>query len=114
MRRLAFALLLAAAASPALAQEDEGIVRLACRADNPALGADPMAFSIDTRTLEATETVSGKTYGVIKYRDGFGLYDPQIGRSQVVFRIDRVTGRLARVDKQIRMDGSCEKAVRKF
>jgi hypothetical protein len=112
MRRLAFALLFVAA--PALAQEDEGIIRLACRADNPALGADPMAFSIDTKTLEASETVSGKAYGVIKYRDGFGLYDPAVGRSQVIFRIDRVTGRMARIDKQIRLDGSCEKVERKF
>lgn len=114
MRRLLILILALAAATPALAQDDAATLRLACRTDNPAQAAGPFAFSIDEKQAEATETVSGKTYGVISYRDGFGLFDPAGGRSALVFRIDRVSGHFARVDKQIKVEGYCEKVERKF
>jgi hypothetical protein len=114
MRRLLILTIAALATFPALAQDDAATLRLACKAANPALNAGPFAFSIDEKRGEATETISGKTYGVITYRDGFGLYDPAGGRSALVFRIDRVSGAFARVDKQIKVEGACEKVERRF
>ncbi|MBF0325144.1 MAG: hypothetical protein HQL42_08720 [Alphaproteobacteria bacterium] len=114
MRRLVILTIAVLTALPAVAQEEAATLRLACKADNPALEAGPFAFSIDEKRGEASETVSGKNYGVMSYRDGFGLYDPAAGRSALVFRIDRVSGRFARIDKQIKVEGSCEKVERKF
>lgn len=111
-RRLVLAALMLAAV-PAYADESDSL-RLVCRATNPALLAEPLAFSIDLAAGRAEETGSGERYGVTAYRDGLGLWEEQSGPGQVVFRIDRVTGRFARVDKQIRLDGVCEKVDRKF
>jgi hypothetical protein len=101
------------AASPALAEESE-MLRLVCRADNPALLAEPLAFSLDLGAKEATETLSGAQFGITTLRDGLNLWEKSAGPAQVVFRIDRVSGRFARVDKQIRLEGTCEKVERKF
>lgn len=110
-RLLPAALLLAAL--PAHAQEGE-ILRLVCRADNPALLAQPLSFSIDLAVRQAVETGSGEQFGVTAYRDGLGLWEAASGPGQVVYRIDRLTGRFARVDKQIRLDGACEKGAPKL
>lgn len=107
---LAVALL---AAFPALAEESETL-RLVCRADNPGLLAQPLAFSVDLAAKDAVETLSGGQYGVTASRDGLSLWDKAGGPGQVVFRIDRVSGRFARVDKQIRLEGMCDKVERKF
>lgn len=111
LRRLAALMLIVAA--PALA-EDADLLRLSCRADNPALLPEPLVFSIDLAAKEATETTSAAQFGVTNYRDGLGLWDKASGPGQVVFRIDRVSGRFARVDKQIRLEGACDKVERKF
>lgn len=112
-RRLALLALLMLAALPAHAEET-GVLRLVCRADNPALLAEPLGFSIDLGAKQATETGSGARYGVTPYRDGLGLWEADAGPGQVVYRIDRLKGRFARVDKQVRLDGSCEKMDSKF
>ena len=106
-RRLA--LVLALAAAPALAEEAS--LRLSCRADNPGLLANPLAFSIDFAAKEAAETISGARYTLDAAGDMLVLRDRA---GQAVFRIDRITGRFARVDKQLRMEGSCDKVERKF
>lgn len=113
MRPCAAAALLMLAALPALADEAE-VLRLVCRADDPALLATPLSFSIDLTAKEAVEAGSGTTYGVTTYRDGLGLWESQTGPGAIVFRIDRVNGRFARVDKQVRLDGACDKVERKF
>ena len=87
---------------------------IARRADNPALLPNPLSFSIDFSTGRATETNSGEEFGITPYRDGMGLWEAATGPSAVVFRIDRLNGRFARVDKQVRLDGTCEKVDRKF
>lgn len=107
---LAVALL---AAAPALAQDSETL-RLVCRADNPALLAEPLAFSMDLSAKEAVETISGAQFGVTAVRDSLSLWEKASGPGQVVFRIDRVSGRFARVDKQIRLEGMCDKVERKL
>lgn len=112
-RRLALLAALMLSTLPARADEAE-MLRLLCRADNPALLAEPLGFSIDLAARQAVETGSGAQFGVTAYRDGLGLWEAQSGPAQVVYRIDRLTGRFARVDKQIRLDGSCEKVERKF
>lgn len=115
-RRFLVPVLLLAAApawAPAWA-DDSQVLRLACRADNAALLPTPLAFSIDFSTGRANETTSGEEFGITAYRDGIGLWEAATGPSAVVYRIDRVKGRFARVDKQIRLDGSCEKVDRKF
>lgn len=112
MRPFAAALLMLAAV-PAMAEEAQTL-RLVCRADNPALLATPLSFSIDLNAKEATEAGSGTQYGVTAYRDGLGLWEQQSGPGAIAFRIDRVSGRFARVDKQIRLDGTCEKTETKF
>lgn len=113
-RRLpVLAALLTLAAAPAVA-DDDGVLRLSCRADNPALLPAPLAFSIDLAAAKATETGSGEQFGVTAYRDGFGLWDPAGGPGTVIYRIDRVHGRFIRVDKQIRVDGTCEKVAPKL
>lgn len=99
--------------APVLA-DDSQVLRLSCRADNPALLATPLNFSIDFSTGRASETGSGEEFGITPYRDGIGLWEAATGPSAVVYRIDRVKGRFARVDKQIRLDGACEKVDRKF
>lgn len=101
------------AALPAAAGEAD-VLRLACKADNPALLAAPLTFSIDLAANQATETGSGEQFGVTAYRDGLGLWEAASGPSAIVYRIDRVKGRFARVDKQIRLDGACEKVDAKF
>ncbi|NFV78722.1 hypothetical protein [Magnetospirillum aberrantis] len=111
-RLFALAALSLVAATPAAA--DDGPLRLSCRADNPALLPAPLAFSIDMAAAKATETGSGEEYGVTAYRDGFGLWDPAGGPGTVVYRIDRIHGRFMRVDKQIRVDGTCEKVEPKL
>lgn len=116
-RMLAVLMLLLAAlmlAVPGAWAEEPEILRLSCRADNPALLAEPLAFSIDLTAKEATETVSGAQFGVTAYRDGLGLWDKSVGPAQVVYRLDRVAGRFIRVDKQLRLEGMCEKMERKF
>lgn len=112
-RSLAVIAVLLATALPAAAQEAVPL-RLVCRADNAALLPQPLTFSIDLAAARATETGSGEQFGVTAYRDGLGLWEAQSGPGQVVYRIDRVKGRFARVDKQIRLDGSCEKVEPKF
>lgn len=112
-RRCVATALLMLAALPAWADEPETL-RLVCRADNPALLATPLSFTIDLAAKEAVEAASGAQYGVTAYRDGLGLWEAQAGPGAVVFRIDRVAGRFARVDKQIRLEGACEKVERKF
>lgn len=107
-RPAALLALLMLASLPAHA-EDAGPLRLSCRADAPAGAAEPLAFSIDLATNQAVETGSGAHYGVTAYRDGLGLWEAAAGPSQVVYRIDRVKGRFARVDTQPRVDGACEK-----
>jgi hypothetical protein len=96
------------AATPALAQESSSYFRLSCQADDPKLMDKPLLFSFDLSRGEATETASGKLYGVLDYRDGFGLYDPAEGRSAVAFRIDGVKGRFVRVDTPTKIVGTCE------
>ena len=108
---LSAALLCSLAAAPALAEES-GPLRLLCRADNPALLAQPLAFSIDLATRQAREEASGTKYGVTAYRDGFGLWEQESGPTALVFRIDRLTGRFARVDTQ-RLEGVCERGAGK-
>lgn len=112
-RRLAVLAALMLSAMPAHAEEAEAL-RLLCRADNPALLAEPLGFSIDLAAKQAVETTSGAQFGVTAYRDGLGLWEAQSGPGQVVYRIDRLSGRFARVDRQIRLDGACEKVERKF
>ncbi|MBI2241645.1 MAG: hypothetical protein HYU59_12680 [Magnetospirillum gryphiswaldense] len=111
-RLIPAALLLLAVTMPAAAQQSD-ILRLACKASDPAM-SPPLAFSIDLAAKDAVETTNGKHYGVTSYRDGLGLYDPAQGPATVVFRIDRVTGRFARVDTQLRWDGTCEKVEPKL
>ena len=111
-RRLVLPVLLLVSA-PALA-DDASVLRLSCRADNPALLPAPLSFSIDFSTGRATETGSGAEFGITPYRDGMGLWEAAAGPSAVVYRIDRLNGRFARVDKQVRLDGACEKVDRKF
>jgi hypothetical protein len=113
MIRFAAATLLCFATATALADEIDTI-RLLCRADNKALAPQPLTFSIDTAAKEATETSSGTRFGVTAYRDGFGLWEPDGGPTALVYRIDRITGRFTRIDKQLRLEGSCEKAEQKF
>ncbi len=108
IRRLALVAVLAA--TPVFAQQD-GTLRLACRADNPALLAAPLAFAIDLAAKQASETTSGAQYAVEAGRDTLVLQDRA---GQPVFRLDRITGRFARVDKQLRLEGACEKVERKF
>lgn len=110
-RNIALAVILLAA-SPALAEDEP--LRLVCRADNPALLAEPLAFSMDLAAKEATETTSGAQFGITAGRDSLSLWEKSSGPGQVVFRMDRVSGRFARVDKQIRLEGMCEKVERKF
>lgn len=112
-RRLFVAALLAAAAGPALAGEGN-VQRMVCRADNPALLAEPLSLSIDLATRNAVEDGSGAQYGVTVYRDGLGLWDKASGPGSVVYRIDRFTGRFVRVDKQVRLEGLCERAAPKL
>lgn len=113
MSRLIPALMLVTlAAMPAQAQTAD-ILRLACRATDPAM-SPPLSFSIDLAAKDAVETTGGKHYGVTTYRDGLGLYDPAQGPSSVVFRIDRISGRFARVDTQLRWDGTCDKVEPKL
>lgn len=110
MRRLAalFALIV----TPALAEESE-ILRLACRADQPAM-SEPLAFSIDLAAKDAIETTSGKRFGVVGGRDSIALFDPAQGPAAAVWRIDRVTGRFRRVDTQLPLEGVCDKVERRF
>lgn len=112
MRRIVLACVLAVCALPAYADDAE-ILRLNCHATDPAM-SPPLSFSIDLTAKDAIETTTGTHYGVIAYRDGFGLFDPAIGPTGVVYRIDRVSGRFARVDRQLRWDGQCEKASPKL
>lgn len=105
-------LLTCAATTPAAAQPAD-ILRLACKANDPAM-SPPLSFSIDLAAKDAVETTSGKTYGVVSYRDGLGLYEPTQGPAAMVFRIDRVSGRFARVDTQLRWDGICDKVEPKL
>lgn len=101
--------------APLAGRADEGgTLRLICRADNPALLAQPLSFSIDLATRQAVEAGSGEQFGVTAYRDGLGLWEAASGPSQVVYRIDQLSGRFARVDKQIRLDGACEKVAPKL
>lgn len=111
-RRLLLATLMLAAL-PAHAQQGEPL-RLTCRADAPALLAQPLSFSIDLAVRQAVEAGSGEKFGVTVYRDGLGLWEAASGPGQIVYRIDRLSGRFARVDKQIRVDGACEKAAPKL
>lgn len=111
-RPAAILALLILASLPAHAEGAEPF-GLLCRADNPALQAEPLAFSIDLATNQAVETGSGTRYGVTAYRDGLGLWEAAAGLGQVVYRIDRVKGRFARVDRQPRVEGACEKVERK-
>ncbi|MGE4279000.1 MAG: hypothetical protein AB7G62_05395 [Magnetospirillum sp.] len=113
MSRLIAALpLILLAALPAKAENAETL-RLVCTANDPAM-SPPLAFSIDLAAKDAVETTSGKHYAVTAYRDGLGLYDPAQGPAAVVFRIDRISGRFARVDTQLRWDGTCEKVEPKL
>ncbi|MBR9973376.1 hypothetical protein [Magnetospirillum sulfuroxidans] len=106
MLRLALILAAATFALPAQAQESE-ILRLACRAADPAL-SPPLTFSINVTAKDAVEVASGTHYGVTVYRDGLGLFDPAQGPSATVYRIDRVSGRFARVDLPARWNGRCD------
>ena len=110
MRRLVVSLLLLA--TPALA-EDAETLRLACRADQPAMSG-PLAFSIDFTAKDAVETTGGKRYGVAASRDSIALFDPAQGPAALVWRIDRVTGRFSRLDTQLRLEGVCDKVERRF
>lgn len=115
---LLLALLPLALTAPALAQDAaapaNAPIRLICNANDPGLLPQPLAFSIDLITHQASETTSGGRYGVTEYRDGLGLWEADSGPGALVYRIDRISGRFARVDKQIRLDGQCERAERKF
>lgn len=112
---LVAALMLATLPAAQVAQAEDGdVLRLSCRADNPGLLPQPLSFSIDLAARQAVETGSGEQFGVTAYRDGLGLWEAASGPSQVVYRIDRVSGRFARVDKQIRLDGACEKVAPKL
>lgn len=106
MRRLAA--LFALIAAPAWAGEDEPL-RLACRPDQPAMSA-PLAFSVDLAAGQATETTSGRRFTVAAGQDVITLDSPNGG----TWRIDRVTGRFARVDTQLRLEGVCDKVGRRF
>jgi hypothetical protein len=110
MRRLA--ILATLLVSPAIAEEPDTL-RLACRADQPAMSGN-LAFSIDFTAKAATETTSGKRLGVIAGHDSIALFDPAQGPNAVVWRIDRVTGRFSRVDTQLRLEGTCDKVERRF
>lgn len=112
-RRIAVAAVLSLFALPTAAAEAD-LLRLSCRADDPALLATPLSFSIDLAANQATETASGERFGVTAYRDGLGLWETAAGPGAIVYRIDRIKGRFARVDKQIRLDGACEKVEPKF
>ena len=116
MRRLLAAAVLSLAVSPnvAAAAAGEDVLRLVCQADNASMLPAPLTFSIDLAAGRAVETGSGDQFGVTAYRDGLGLWPLAEGPSAVAFRIDRIKGRFARVDKQIRLDGTCEKTDAKF
>lgn len=104
MRRLALLLL----ATPALAADPQTL-RLACRPDQPAMGA-PLAFSIDLAAQAATETTGGKRFTVAERQDSLVLSDG----GTPMWRIDRLTGRFTRLDTQLRLEGVCDKVERKF
>ncbi|MCR6629729.1 MAG: hypothetical protein NVV74_06565 [Magnetospirillum sp.] len=89
-------------------------LRLLCRADNPALLAAPLGFSIDLDGGRAVEVGSGGRYGVTAQDDGLELWQAGGDPRSVVFRIDRLSGRFARLDKQLRLEGACEKTERRF
>jgi hypothetical protein len=109
MRRLALAVLLPLlAALPAQAQQAAPL-RLSCRADGAAAQAEPLILVIDLLSGRATEAGSGARFGVTPYRDGLGLWDAEAGPGQVVYRLDSLRGRFARVGQQTRLEGSCEK-----
>lgn len=111
MRRILLALALTL---PAAAQaQNSDILRLSCRADDPAM-SPPLSFSIDLTAKDAVESTSGKPYGVTQYRDGLGLFDLSQGPAAVVYRIDRISGRFARVDVQLRWEGQCDKVTPKL
>ncbi len=115
MRRLLAAAVLSLAVSPTVAAAaGEDVLRLVCQADNPSMLPAPLTFSIDLAAGRAVETGSGDQFGVTAYRDGLGLWPLADGPSAVAFRIDRIKGRFARVDKQIRLDGTCERTEAKF
>lgn len=105
MRRTVLIAALLTATSPAFAQEPE-VLRLACRAEGSPQG---FAFSIDLGAKDAVETVSGRRYAVAGLRDHLILSD----QTGTAFRIDRITGAFA-VEKQLRLEGMCDKVDRKF
>lgn len=110
MRRLV--LLSALIAVPASADEAETL-RLACRPDQPAM-SEPLGFFIDLAGGTATETTGGRRYGLAANGDSLALFDRSQGPGAVVWRIDRITGRFARVDTQLRLEGLCDKVGRRF
>ncbi|MBI5162699.1 MAG: hypothetical protein HY985_02220 [Magnetospirillum sp.] len=107
MIRIAIVAALISLSAPVLAAEAE-VLRLSCRAEQG--GEASYSFSIDTASGEAVETSGGRRYGVAAFRDGLALFDPNGGRGAVVFRIDRIAGRFARVDSPLVMTGTCTKA----
>lgn len=96
------------AAGPALAQD---LLRLSCTAADGGTGLR-YAFSISLAEKDAVEVNSGRRYGLTDLRDALELFDPAGGAKDVVFRINRITGDFARVDRQIRFEGSCTKVDR--
>ncbi len=106
IRPALLAALLAACAAPAAAEDD--VLRLSCQTTEG--GQQAFAFSIDFAAKDAVETLSGKRLTVSStLRDHIVLSDG----ATPVFRIDRVTGTLV-VDRQLRLEGRCEKVDRKF
>ncbi|MEW5728326.1 MAG: hypothetical protein AB1918_10915 [Pseudomonadota bacterium] len=106
IRAAVFAALLAACAAPAAAEEE--VLRLACQTTEG--GQQAFAFSIDFAAKDAVETLSGKRLTVSStLRDHIVLSDG----GTAVFRIARVPGTLV-VDRQLRLEGRCEKVERKF
>lgn len=94
----------AVAADPA-PRDDTRIVVLSCRMSAPQ--AEPFTLTLDLGRGEGEDGAGGR-YGLTTYRDGFGLWDRDQGRSALVYRLDAQSGRLIRVAPAPQDEGHCD------
>lgn len=98
------------AAWPALAQQEERL-RLACRADDPAMNHAPFTLSLDLAGKNGAWSLDGRPFSLEERADSLILKGEG---GETILAVDRLSGRFQRLDKQIVLSGTCERTLRKF
>lgn len=114
MLRVIALVLLWLVASPVLAADQGGILRLLCRGDDADNPAGPLRFLIDWDGREAVETESGVHFGLSPLGSdgsaaaGLTLWEAEAGPEAAIFRIAPGYARYSRIDKKNNDQGRCE------